>query len=87
MPLLKPKIFAFDRLYAEKDKIEEMLGRKLSWERLDNKRASRIALYHPGAITDDQEMLTQLQAWAVEAANRFYKAVAELANHTLRAIE
>jgi len=33
----------FDRLQKNKDKIEASFGSNLSWERLDNKRASRIA--------------------------------------------
>jgi hypothetical protein len=34
----------FDFLYNEKEKIEANFGTELTWERLDDKRASRIKL-------------------------------------------
>lgn len=47
------------------------LAESLEWERIDAKRASRIALYHKGAITDNKEALADLNDWAVEAMGRF----------------
>ena len=64
----------FDRLYMRRNEIQAELGNvhgSLEWERIDEKRASRIALYHEGAITDSPEQLRQLQMWAVDAMNRF----------------
>ena len=65
-------------LYLRKDEIQEELRDipgSLEWERIDDKRASRIALYHEGAITDPPEKLAQLRTWAVDAMVRFQKAI------------
>lgn len=61
----------FDGLYGRKEQIESQVGEKLSWERLDENRPSRIARYYPGSITDTTGALTNLRARAVEAAQRF----------------
>lgn len=61
----------FDQLFSHKETIEAMLGEELSWEQLDDRRASRIALYHDGAITDSEDSLAQLRKWAVNAMVRF----------------
>jgi hypothetical protein len=45
------------------------------WERLDDKRASRIALYHRGAISDTEEELASLRTWAVDAMIKFQKVM------------
>ena len=43
----------FDKLYAQKKLIEEELGLKLDWQRLDNNYASRIKLPVYGLNFDD----------------------------------
>lgn len=77
----------FDRLYADRDRFYATLGEELSWERLSEKRASRIALYRPGTITDDEETLAQLRVWAAGAMVRFYEALAEPAVKALISAE
>jgi hypothetical protein len=69
--------YIFDQLYAKRDDLERVMGKELSWERLSDKRASRIALYHPGAITNDEETLAHLRNWAADAMVRLYETLAE----------
>lgn len=64
----------FDRLVAQKQQIESAVGSELSWERLDNRRASRIALYRDGSIDSDSETLADIQRWTVQNLLKF-KAV------------
>jgi hypothetical protein len=77
----------FDHLHASRDRIDGMIGDQLSWERLSEKRSCRIAWYQPGAITDDEETLRQVQAWAAEAMARFYDALAGPSVEALSAAE
>jgi hypothetical protein len=66
----------FDALYADRVRLEQEVAAPLTWERLDDKRASRIAVYHPGSITDDAQTLAEVHACAVETMPRFYRALA-----------
>ena len=77
----------FDHLHANRDRIHGTIGDQLSWERLSEKRSSRIAWYRPGAITDDEDTLGQAQAWAAEAMVRFYDALAGPSVQALSAAE
>jgi CBS domain-containing protein len=65
----------FDKLFQQKNEIEASVNNVLSWERLETRRASRIALYRPGAITDDQEALAQIRQWAVEMMIKFHNGL------------
>ena len=64
-----------DALHERKEKIESEIG-PLSWERLDNKRASRIAIYHPGHINDPEKKMVSLRKWAVDTMGNFYNSLA-----------
>ncbi len=75
----------YDGLYARRYEIEAEIGEPLSWERMDNARASRIALYHDGFITDPAEALEALQRWAVEAMIRFQRVITDHVNQLLEA--
>jgi hypothetical protein len=55
----------FDALEKEKAMIESQFGEPLKWERLDHRRASRVAVYRPGTI-DEPETLGQVKGWAVD---------------------
>jgi CBS domain-containing protein len=63
----------FDKCLAERGDIEEGFGSALSWERLDNRRACRIAAYRDGAITWDAAELERLLKWSADAAVRLYE--------------
>ena len=65
----------FDRLYAQREQIEAQVS-AISWERLDNRRASRIALYHNGQISDE-EPHPELRKWAAETMVKFHDAIEE----------
>lgn len=77
----------FDRLQADQERFHASLGEQLNWERLNDKRASRIAWYRPGSITDDEKALAGLRTWAVDAMARFYGTLAEPAVQALNSAE
>ncbi len=64
---------AFDTFIEQKNEIEHELGVSLSWERLDDGIASRIALYHSGKIEDDSQTLDLLKVWAIDTMIKFYQ--------------
>ncbi len=45
----------FDELYKYKDEIEEKLGFSMTWERINDKKASRIKFFIPGLDFDRQD--------------------------------
>lgn len=65
----------FDALSRHRTAIDGGVGHPLEWERLENRRASRIALYTEGALNDDPEKLEELVDWSVEHALRFYRTL------------
>ena len=67
----------FDKLYEEKEKIEEVFGGKLEWERLNDKRASRIAVRFKGVGLKDKGRWNELQEKMVDAMVRLEKAFGE----------
>lgn len=69
----------FDRLYEQRQQIELDFGNALSWERLDSRRACRIAAYRDGFITDQEEELAEIRSWGVDEMVRFEKAIADRA--------
>jgi hypothetical protein len=73
---------AFDQLYAQKNQFESQVG-DIEWERLDNRRASRLALYREGQITDEAGH-TELRKWAVDAMIKFYNTMLEPAEKAIQ---
>lgn len=68
----------FDELHADASSWESKLDYPLTWDRLDDKRASRLAAYHAiGDLADDSER-TQLRDWAVKTVLALYDEMNEL---------
>jgi hypothetical protein len=61
----------FDCLMQQKMQIENAFGSELSWERLDNRRACRIALYRDGDIDADSETLADIKRWTIQSLLKF----------------
>jgi hypothetical protein len=65
----------FDELYKNKEAIENTFQKKLEWERLDEKRASRIKYtINMGGLKADEESWPQIQEEMINSMNQFYKA-------------
>jgi len=65
----------FDGLFAQQAAIEQEYGAGLTWERLDDKRASRIAAYREGRIDAPVEMRAELLQWSIENLLKLKKVV------------
>jgi hypothetical protein len=84
----------FDRLYAQKDVIEQEIGSKLEWQRLDGKKATRIALfnkdYDPSLSEDwlkqNEWMLTQMTKFKSSFSERL-KAIKNIDSSSLNDAE
>lgn len=64
-----------ENLENHKTEIESDLGNQtLDWQRLENRKACRIALSRPGSIDDDADTLAEIRGWMVEYLLKF-KAV------------
>jgi hypothetical protein len=66
----------FDRLADDKQHIEQEYGELFEWERLDDRRASRIAVYRPGSIEDDREARQEILGWAIDHLLKIKKVFA-----------
>ena len=58
----------FDKLYEKKDDIEDDLGFKLDWRRLDNSKASRIIYRIKGLNFDDHSNYNELMNKTIDLA-------------------
>lgn len=61
----------FDCLLRRRSEIEQQLGVELEWERLDERRACRIAVYRDGEIDADSETLSEIQKWNIQNLLKF----------------
>ncbi|HTE70623.1 MAG TPA: DUF4268 domain-containing protein [Actinomycetes bacterium] len=65
----------FDDLFAERLAIETAVGRILSWERLDDRRASRIVDYREVRDLGSREERRALADWAAETVVKLMEAL------------
>jgi len=64
----------FDKLFQNKEKIEQAFGEELRWERLDNRRACRISYRFEGVGLKDKDRWDELQDKMIDAMIRLEKA-------------
>ena len=65
----------FEALHEKQQQIEEVVGEGLAWERLDGKRAPRIALYFPTEIrVADEQRWPDARAWLIQAMGKMRDA-------------
>jgi hypothetical protein len=58
--------FVFEKLRDDKDSIEKGLGQPISWEALETRRASRLALYREGSIEESDSRLEEIKRWHIQ---------------------
>ena len=61
----------FDLLHNQQVDIEEEIENSLEWERLDDKRASRIAIYRKGTIEDSPDEVEEYRKWSIANLLKF----------------
>ena len=55
--------------------IEEIVGESLDWDRIDDKRASRVSLYFPEEIrVADEKRWPEAWDWLIEAMGKMRSA-------------
>jgi len=65
----------FDKLIERKELIEKEFGSNLYWERLDDRRASRIAIYRGGDIDSSSATLDEIRSWSIDNLLRLKKVL------------
>lgn len=76
----------FDHFSTLRDKIESSFGETLEWERLDNRRASRIAAYRLGSIDDDSQSLQEIREWMIDNLLKFREVFGSLLPEALSTV-
>ncbi len=66
----------FDQLLQQRSAIENAVGAQLSWERLESRRACRVALYREGSIMGSSEECSAIHRWMIEHLLKFKSAFA-----------
>ncbi len=61
----------FDELAESREAIESEIAGEFEWQRLDNRRASRVSIVRPGTIDDEVDTLQEIRQWMVEHLLKF----------------
>lgn len=56
----------FDHLTTIRESIEAEFGNQLEWERLDDKKSSKVALYRNGNILMSESELKEIREWMIQ---------------------
>lgn len=62
----------FEEMLAQKEQVEAQFGHGLSWQRLDGRKQSRIALYRENTDPTNEADWPLQHAWMVDQLERFY---------------
>jgi len=76
----------FDLTFAHMDEIVKNFGIPLIWERLDEKRASRIAYYQPGHIGMEKEKLNVLAQTSAKLMDRYYQSTSGILTEAIKKV-
>ena len=61
----------FDIMMSQKEQYEKAYGMELTWERLDDGKSSRIAVYRPGKIDSTDDVLEEIKNWTIKNLLKF----------------
>lgn len=70
----------FDELYSKKRQIEKIFGGKLDWQKLNDRRASRIRKIYTYATINDKDKWGKLQDDMIDGMIRLEKALKNYIN-------
>ncbi len=56
----------FDRLSEESKVFEKAFGEELSWERMNGRKACRVAIYRSGSIDQNPQILEEVREWMID---------------------
>ena len=70
----------FDNLFTHKDEIENVFGEKLSWQRLDDRRSSRVCKIYNYAGLNEKEKWNKLQNEMIDDMIKLEKAFKKYIN-------
>lgn len=76
----------FDALYAQKEAVNAAYGAELEWEKLDTKRACRIAIYLDGDIEAESEQLVEIKKWVVANLLQMRKVLPQFLEKAIAAV-